>query len=97
MSGFHVSDMLASRIEELEARLETVEARNRRVEEEKAWETSTTRRLTITALTYALIVSYLLLIGDDRPFLKAIVPTVGFLLSTLAVREMRVIWQRSRS
>lgn len=35
----------------LEKRLKTIEERNRRVETEKAWETSVTRRLSIAVLT----------------------------------------------
>jgi hypothetical protein len=82
-------------VEELEARLEAIEARNRRVEQEKAWETSWTRRIAVGVLTYAVIVVYLLLLGEDEAWLKAIVPTVGFLLSTLVVRKVRDIWSRS--
>jgi hypothetical protein len=79
---------------ELERRIEALEARNARVELNKAWETSWTRRLVITALTYAIVVVYLVSIGEADPLLKAIVPAVGFLLSTLAARSARTRWER---
>ncbi len=77
----------------IEQRLRAIEERNRRVELDKTWETSWTRKLTIAGLTYIVVVSYLLVIGNDRPFINALVPPLGFVLSTLLLRRVRQIWQ----
>jgi hypothetical protein len=78
----------------VEKRVADIEERNKRVELDKAWETSLTRRLSIAALTYVVVVFYLYLINNDRAFINAIVPAVGYLLSTLVMKTVRNIWQR---
>ena len=73
-----------------------IEARNARVEKNKAWETSLTRRLSIALLTYFVVVAYLLLIDNDSPYVTAIVPAVGYFLSTLVMRNIKSLWQGRR-
>lgn len=85
-----------STIEQLEQRIAVIEGRNRRVELDKAWETSLTRRLLILIGTYAILGAYLWAIEIPRPWLNAIVPTVGFALSTLALPPARRAWERWR-
>ncbi|HEX5744531.1 MAG TPA: hypothetical protein VFX84_03735, partial [Candidatus Saccharimonadales bacterium] len=72
-------------MKDLEARVEAIEARNNKVEQDKAWEVSWTRRISIGVLTYAVIVAYLYATDNDSPWLNAAVPVVGFILSTLAM------------
>ena len=79
--------------EELLERIEKIEGRNKRVEVDKRWEGSWTRKLVIMVLTYAVVVTYLFVIGNNSPWINAMVPPVGFLLSTLAVGKLRVWWQ----
>lgn len=81
-------------MKDLEKRLEAIEARNKKVESDKAWEVSWTRRISIAILTYIVIVSYLLFIDNDAPYINAVVPVVGFLLSTLAISWIKKIWQK---
>ena len=69
----------------LEKRLTAIEARNRRVEGDKAWETSYTRRALLIAFTYASISLYMWAIGIANPWINAVVPSLGFLLSTLTL------------
>ena len=83
-------------MESLEKRIAAIERRNAKVENDKAWETSWTRKLTIAALTYLVVVVYLFVIGNDAPFINAVVPPVGFLLSTLVARQVRDFWEKSR-
>jgi hypothetical protein len=80
----------------IEERLRKIEQRNLKVETDKTWETSLTRRLSIAVLTYMVVVVYLLLIGAERPFIDAIVPPLGFLLSGLVMRRIREIWQHKQ-
>lgn len=80
---------------ELVKRLEKIEARNARVETDKAWETSWTRRISITVLTYIFVLLYLFFIGNKDPWINAVVPAAGFLLSTLAVSRIKEIWRNN--
>jgi hypothetical protein len=77
----------------LEARVAAIEERNRRVELDKGWETSWTRRITIAILTYGVVVTYLFAIGNDKPFVNSFVPVGGFLLSTLALQSIKNWWE----
>lgn len=78
----------------MKARIRQIELRNQKVETDKAWETSLTRRVSITVLMYLVVLAYLLIIGSERPFIDAFVPPIGFLLSTLVMRHIRYIWQK---
>ena len=66
--------------------------RNKRVETDKAWETSKTRRIIIAVITYSVVVIFLYSIGATKPWLSALVPTVGFLLSTLTLSLIKKFW-----
>ncbi len=79
---------------DLEKRIEVIEARNKRVELDKRWEVSWTRRIAIALLTYIVIVSYLIAIHKEEPFINAVVPVVGFVLSTLALSKIKSWWQK---
>ena len=66
--------------------------RNRRVEADKAWETSKTRRAIIAAITYAVAAYLLIAINAPNPFLNALVPAAGFILSTLTLPFVKEQW-----
>lgn len=83
-----------SQIEEIENRLSKIESRNNSVEKDKYWETSKTRKLLIAAFTYIAIALYLKFIVDIDPWINAIVPTVGFLLSTLTLPYFKTLWEK---
>lgn len=76
----------------LEQRITAIEARNRRVEAEKAWETSWFRVLTITAGTYLAATILLSMIEVPDPYLGALVPTLGYFLSTLSLPALKRWW-----
>ena len=77
-------------------RLEAIEHRNASVTLDKTWETSWTRKIGIAVLTYLVVLVYLYVIGNDNPWINAFVPPTGFILSTLAMKWLRQIWQRGR-
>ncbi|MFZ2494324.1 MAG: hypothetical protein WAW60_00935 [Candidatus Saccharimonadales bacterium] len=77
----------------LEDRIKKIEKRNERVELDKSWETSWTRRIAIAILTYIVVCAYLAFVIHIDPWLNALVPVVGFLLSTLALGWVKKIWQ----
>lgn len=70
------------KIEELEKKIKDIEERNKRVEKDKAWETSLLRKILIIVLTYIFAVLYLKIADTTNPFFGAVVPCVGFFLST---------------
>jgi hypothetical protein len=77
---------------DLEKRIKNIEERNKRVESDKAWETSLTRRLLLVTFTYLAVGFYLQAIGIKDPWLNAIVPAVAFMLSTLTLPFFKKIW-----
>lgn len=81
---------------EIEGRLSVIEQRNARVEADKAWETSWTRRGLLVLFTYIAISSYLWAIGISHPLLNAIVPAVGFMISTLTMPWFKAQWLNRR-
>ncbi len=81
----------------LEERVGSIEQRNRRVEREKAWEVSWTRRILIAILTYIIFVIFFLVADLPRPWLNPIVPTIAFLLSTMSLSAARHLWIRRQS
>ena len=71
---------------------EKIKERNKRVEADKAWEISITRRSVIALMTYIIISIFLISINVLNPWLNAIVPTVGFILSTLTLPLFKKFW-----
>lgn len=70
-----------------------IQARNKKVEADKAWETSFTRRILVAFLTYLVMVSTMyFVLSSPQPFLDAIIPTLGFVLSTLGLGFIKKIW-----
>lgn len=72
--------------------ISAIKERNRRVEIDKAWEISKTRRAIIAIITYLLAVLFLTLINAPYPWLNALVPTFGFILSTLTLPIFKQMW-----
>jgi hypothetical protein len=80
----------------LEDRVAAIEARNRRVETEKAWETSLTRRIGVTLMTYVIATLTFAVIGTETPYIMAAIPTLGYALSTLTLPFLRNRWEQAR-
>lgn len=78
----------------LEERVARIEERNRKVETDKAWETSWTRKILLATFTYLAIAFYLKFIVQIEPWLNAIIPSVGFLLSTLTLPFFKSLWMK---
>jgi hypothetical protein len=79
-------------METTEQRIQKVEERNRKVEDDKAWEMSWTRRILLSLFTYLAIGTYLWAIGIERPWLNAIVPAAAFMISTLTMPFFKKAW-----
>lgn len=72
--------------------IEDILKRNTRVELDKAWETSYTRRGMIVAITYIAACVFLKLTGNATPFINALVPVGGYLFSTLSLPIVKHWW-----
>ena len=78
----------------IETEIKNIKARNARVELDKKWETSWTRKLCICVLTYIVVVIYSFTIQQiSNVFLSSLVPVIGFTLSTLSLGFVRKIWE----
>ena len=77
---------------DIQEELDSLRERNKRVETDKAWEMSWTRRLFIVIGTYLVAGVWLVVIQDTFPWLKAFVPSGGYLLSTLSLPFIKRIW-----
>lgn len=83
-------------LKELEEEVIKIKERNKRVELDKAWETSWTRKICIMILTYIVVIIYSYVIRKyDNIFLSSLVPVIGFTLSTLSLKLVRTIWEKA--
>ena len=79
---------------EIENEIIKIKERNKRVELDKRWETSITRRICICILTYIVVVIYSTIINKiGNVWLSSLVPVIGFTLSTLSLKLVRKIWE----
>jgi len=79
----------------IEEEIKKIQERNKRVEKDKEWETSWTRRICIMILTYIVVICYSYIVKNyDSILLSSLVPVIGFTLSTLSLKLVRKIWER---
>ena len=82
-------------IKELKNEIDNIKQRNQKVELDKKWETSWTRKICIMILTYIVVVIYSYVIRNiDNIFLSSLVPVIGFTLSTLSLKSIRKRWEK---
>ncbi len=80
-----------------EKEINEIKERNKKVETNKAWETSWTRRICIMLLTYIVVILYSFSINKiNNIFLSSLVPVIGFFLSTLSLNIVRKMWEKKR-
>lgn len=80
---------------EIENEIQKIKLRNKKVELDKAWETSVVRRICICILTYIVVISYSYIVRNyDNIFLSSLVPVIGFTLSTVSLKYIRKIWEK---
>lgn len=79
----------------IEKEIKDIKERNKRVEKDKAWETSWIRRICIMILTYLVVIAYSYIIKKyDNILLSSLVPVIGFTLSTLSLKLVRKVWEK---
>lgn len=82
-------------MENLEKEIEEIKLRNKKVELDKKWETSGTRKICIGILTYFVVLLYSYCINKiSNIWLSSVVPVIGFGISTLSLGAIRKIWEK---
>ena len=82
----------------IEEDIKKIKERNKKVELDKAWETSWIRRICIAVLTYFVVVLYSYIINKfSNIWLSSLVPVMGFILSTLSLKFVRKIWEKLKA
>ena len=81
-----------SKIDNLSVEIEKIKERNVKVETDKLWETSWTRKLVIFVLTYVTITIYFYTVGLPEPFINSFVPSLAFVISTLSMPFFKKLW-----
>lgn len=82
-------------MKDLEKEIKEIKNRNKRVELDKKWETSLTRKICIAILTYIVVVLYSYMINKvSNIWLSSLVPVMGFILSTLSLKGIRMLWEK---
>lgn len=79
-------------IEKIKAEISLIKERNKRVELDKAWETSTFRVVSISIATYVTTSIVFYFIGVRNFLLSALIPTVGYYLSTRSLPFIKNWW-----
>ena len=75
-------------MKDIEKEIKEIKERNKRVELDKKWETSLTRKICIAILTYIVVVTYSYMIDKiSNIWLSSLVPVIGFTLSTLSSNQ----------
>jgi len=83
-------------MDEIQEAIKMIEERNKRVELDKAWETSFVRRWFIAAITYIIALWFMRSIDVDNACLNALVPTWGYILSTLSLPFLKKMWSKTK-
>lgn len=87
---------MEQKIKQLEQDIEAIKSRNRRVEADKGWETSKTRMLFVSGVTFALAYLFMLLINEREPFWKALAGTLAYIASTTSYGILKTWWLKKR-
>lgn len=69
-----------------------LKARNKKVEADKAWETSWTRRVIIAVITYIIVAAWLAMLDVRHHMLNALVPVIGYILSIASLPMLKQYW-----
>lgn len=87
---------MEKKVNELEEKIKLIEERNKRVENDKAWETCLLRKVLIIIFTYIFAVLYLKIADTTNPWFGAVVPCAGFYLSTQSVNVVKNWWLKRK-
>ncbi len=76
----------------VEQEIVLIKDRNQKVEAEKAWEVSLFRVTTVAVITYFVASVVMYVIRVEKYYLNALIPTVGYILSTQSLPLVKRAW-----
>lgn len=82
---------------DIEKEIIILKQRNAKVEADKAWETSTFRTATIAILIYITVSIVFTILGITKPLWNAIIPSLGYILSTQSLPFIKRWWIKKYS
>ena len=83
-------------LKSLQKEIDSIKLRNKKVEADKSWETSWTRKFTILLLTYIVVSIFFISMKLPDPFVNSIVPAMAFVISNLSIPIFRKWWIRKQ-
>lgn len=93
IGGYKMEVKELETLEEIKKEVEEIKQRNKRVELDKAWETSMTRKISICVLTYLVVVLFSIFINKTGSvWINSAVPVIGFFLSTQSLEFIKKRW-----
>jgi hypothetical protein len=87
---------LEERVKKLENEINVIKSRNKRVEANKAWETSLFRILIISGMTYLASAIVFTVVKIPSPLQNALIPTIAFFISMQSLPFIKKMWMESR-
>jgi hypothetical protein len=87
---------ILQRLAHIEKEIDALQQRNFEKDRGKDFETSYTRVFFLMFVTYWTLFAYMYIIGTNQPFLDAIVPTLGFNISTWSLPLVKEWWIQAR-
>lgn len=81
---------------DVEGEIQAIKTRNRKVELDKKWETSIERKLLVATLTYVVMALIFTSAQVPNALFNALIPTLGFLLSTLTIDYAKSKWTKNQ-
>lgn len=79
-------------IQNIRGEIEKIHERNRRVEGDKAWETSWFRIIFVSGIIYAVAAIFMIIIHIENPWLNALIPAGGYFLSEQSLPFIKCWW-----
>ena len=77
---------------DIEQEINLIKERNRKVEIDKAWETSPLRIISVAIITYVITAVVFYFIGVKNFLLSPLIPTVGYYVSTQSLPIIKKWW-----
>ncbi|OGC57695.1 hypothetical protein A3H26_03910 [candidate division WWE3 bacterium RIFCSPLOWO2_12_FULL_36_10] len=77
---------------DIEQEILAIKERNKKVESDKAWETSWSRKILISVATYFLVLLFFLILRVQNPWQNALIPTIAYFISSSTMSFAKKIW-----
>jgi len=88
---------MTNKMEILKKEIEQLQKRNNRVELDKKWETSWTRKIFLAVLSYVATYIFLRIIHAENAGHGAMIPAGAYLLQQMTLKPLRKIWEKSHT